>query len=96
MRGGPAGILRKKFLENRNRLQDVAQRKANAFGLYDVMGNAWEWVADWYDDKYYSRSPVHDPIGPSSGQSRILRGGAWNSPPYLIEGPFCLFRAVGL
>ena len=81
MRGGPPGILRKKFLENRNRLREVAQKKANAFGLYDTLGNAWEWVADFYDDKYYSHSPKVDPTGPVSGQLRILRGGAYNSTP---------------
>ena len=85
MAGGPTGILRRKFLENRNRLHDIAQKKANAFGLYDILGNAWEWVGDWYDERYYSHSPKQDPTGPTSGQSRILRGGAWNSPPYHIR-----------
>jgi formylglycine-generating enzyme required for sulfatase activity len=39
-------------------------------------GNAWEWVADWYDAKYYSGGPADDPKGPASGQYRVLRGGS--------------------
>jgi sulfatase modifying factor 1 len=75
----------RRFRENRNRLHDVAQKTPNAFGLYDTLGNAWEWVSDWYDDKYYGRSPSQDPTGPSSGQAQILRGGAWNSPPWHVR-----------
>jgi formylglycine-generating enzyme required for sulfatase activity len=74
--------LARAFFENRNGLHDVAGKQPNAFGLYDSLGNAWEWVADWYDEKYYGRSPAQDPTGPSSGQFRVLRGGAWNSPSY--------------
>jgi formylglycine-generating enzyme required for sulfatase activity len=49
----------------------------NPFGLYDTAGNIWEWVQDWYDSDYYRNSPPHDPKGPYSGTSRVLRGGAW-------------------
>ncbi len=49
----------------------------NAFGLFDVHGNVWEWVNDFYDPDYYHRSPEVDPPGPESGQTHVLRGGSW-------------------
>jgi sulfatase modifying factor 1 len=51
----------------------------NAFGLYDIHGNAWEWTADWHDDRYYSYSPVDDPQGPATGTVRVRRGGSWHT-----------------
>jgi formylglycine-generating enzyme required for sulfatase activity len=47
------------------------------YGALDMAGNVWEWVNDWYDEAYYSNSPLKNPQGPDSGQSRVLRGGSW-------------------
>ena len=59
----------------------VGSYPPNAFGLHDMIGNAWEWVADWYGENYYARSPVDDPQGPAEGTVRVRRGGSWHSWP---------------
>jgi formylglycine-generating enzyme required for sulfatase activity len=55
----------------------VRQKIPNAFGLYDMHGNLWEWCSDYYGKDYYKQSLEQDPQGPARGSSRVLRGGSW-------------------
>ena len=55
------------------------------YGLHHMAGNAAEWVADWYDREYYSKSPERNPTGPSSGEKKVLRGGSWADLPIALR-----------
>jgi formylglycine-generating enzyme required for sulfatase activity/serine/threonine protein kinase len=63
----------------------VGSYPPNAFGLYDMHGNVWEWCADWYSDRYYRHSPTRDPRGPDRGEARVLRGGSWQNYGRLLR-----------
>lgn len=66
----------------------VGSFKPNAFGLYDMHGNAWQWCADLYGEGYYAKSPVNDPTGPGSGDDHVLRGGSWYFGPDFARSSF--------
>jgi formylglycine-generating enzyme required for sulfatase activity len=57
----------------------------SVYGAYDMVGNVWEWVSDWYDDEYYYVSLYDNPQGPVSGERRVIRGGSFTEPEYNHE-----------
>jgi len=58
------------------------------YRAYDMTGNVWEWVADWFDANYYRSSPARNPQGPASGDQAVLRGGGWGSSALGVRAPY--------
>lgn len=67
---------------------EVGTKSPNAWNLYDMHGNVWEWVQDWYDWEYYARSPINDPTGAASGSNRVFRGGSWFLPAGTLRSAY--------
>jgi formylglycine-generating enzyme required for sulfatase activity/serine/threonine protein kinase len=73
----------------------VGTKKPNAWGLFDVVGNVFEWCSDWFSYDYYAASPIADPPGPSTGERHLVRGGAWLTESYLSHSTFRLSFGQG-
>ena len=67
---------------------EVARKKANELGIYDMSGNVWEWCNDLFDEKYYSNSEIDNPRGPGLGECRVMRGGSWDFPAICCKVSF--------
>ncbi len=76
-----------------NGTHPVGRKKPNGFGLYDMLGNVWEWCSDWYDSAYYLTSPIRNPQGPDTGEHKVFRGGSWFSGAPVMN---CSLRDYGV
>lgn len=88
--GNSEAILREYawFGDNANNTtHPVGQKLPNAWGLYDIYGNVQEWCKDWYANPY-PQGDVSDPQGPSAGDSRVLRGGAWGDDFTMVRSSY--------
>ncbi|MFQ5673750.1 MAG: formylglycine-generating enzyme family protein [Nitrospinales bacterium] len=89
-RGGPhggKGVLGGYWFDGNSmrQIQPVGQKAPNSLGLYDMLGNAWEWVEDWYDAGFYKTSPYKNPKNPTPDKFRVMRGGSWIELIHLIR-----------
>jgi len=73
---------------NGNGLHPVALKRPNAWQLYDMLGNLYQWTGDWYGEKYYDQGENLDPLGPPGGPYRVLRGGSWSDFPRNLRASY--------
>ncbi len=66
----------------------VGSYPPNGYNLYDMSGNVWEWVSDWYTENYYQVAPSKDPAGPHFGFLKMIRGGSWINAPDFLRSSF--------
>jgi formylglycine-generating enzyme required for sulfatase activity len=80
------------FENSEMKTHPVGSKRPNGLGLYDMGGNVFQWCSDWDDKNYYGVSPIDNPQGPSTGEYKVIRGGAWVSMAHGVRTSYRLGR----
>jgi formylglycine-generating enzyme required for sulfatase activity len=72
---------------------EVGKLKPNDLGIYDIIGNVWEWCEDWYGKTYYAYAPGFNPPGPPRGKTKVARGGSWREPGDIITETYRFYQS---
>lgn len=99
--GATTQIIKHNCRDGYQYVAPVGQYLPNDYGLYDMMGNLWEWCSDWYAKDYYGSSPRNNPHGPAMGADHVIRGGGWSRGPANIRASVrynvsLFFRSAGV
>ncbi len=78
----------KQYDHQRAGTNEVKLKRPNPWGLYDVLGNVWEWCSDWHEYGYYNHAPAVDPPGAQEGSDRVVRGGSWYSNAGFVRAAY--------
>jgi formylglycine-generating enzyme required for sulfatase activity len=82
---GPINEISWNAQNSGDKIHPVGRKRPNNFGIFDMLGNVWEWCSDWYDASYYRESPYLNPTGPEKGKRRVQRGGGFRHSGHYLR-----------